>query len=53
MVVLATAGDRDRQPGGDHRRLFADRQAIQLGLMPRFKIRNTSETHSGQIYIPA
>ena len=24
MVVLATVGDRDREPGGDHRRLFAD-----------------------------
>ncbi|MET0906870.1 MAG: potassium transporter Kup [Tardiphaga sp.] len=28
------------------------RQAIQLGLMPRFEIRHTSEQHSGQIYIP-
>src|SRR5947208_4247258 len=28
------------------------RQAIQLGLMPRFEIRHTSEVHSGQIYIP-
>jgi KUP system potassium uptake protein len=28
------------------------RQAIQLGLMPRFEIRHTSETHSGQIFIP-
>src|SRR5579871_2988171 len=28
------------------------RQAIQLGLMPRFEIRHTSEAHSGQIYIP-
>ncbi|SEI07990.1 potassium transporter Kup [Tardiphaga sp. OK245] len=27
-------------------------QAIQLGLLPRFEIRHTSETHSGQIYIP-
>src|SRR5262249_10986390 len=27
------------------------RQAIQLGLMPRFEIRHTSEAHSGQIYI--
>ncbi len=24
MVVMATVGDRDREPGGDHRRLFAD-----------------------------
>jgi KUP system potassium uptake protein len=28
------------------------RQAIQLGLMPRFEVVHTSETHSGQIYIP-
>jgi KUP system potassium uptake protein len=27
-------------------------QAIQLGLMPRFEIKHTSEAHSGQIYIP-
>ncbi|MBR1193273.1 potassium transporter Kup [Bradyrhizobium sp. AUGA SZCCT0160] len=28
------------------------RTAIQLGLMPRLEIRHTSESHSGQIYIP-
>jgi len=28
------------------------RQAIQLGLLPRFEIRHTSEIHSGQIYMP-
>ncbi|PSC04466.1 potassium transporter Kup [Alsobacter soli] len=28
------------------------RQAVQLGLLPRIDIRFTSETHSGQIYIP-
>jgi KUP system potassium uptake protein len=28
------------------------RQAIQLGLLPRFEVRHTSESHSGQIYIP-
>jgi KUP system potassium uptake protein len=28
------------------------RTAIQLGLMPRFEIRHTSEAHSGQIFIP-
>lgn len=27
-------------------------QAIQLGLLPRFEIRRTSETEKGQIYIP-
>jgi KUP system potassium uptake protein len=28
------------------------RQAIQLGLLPRFEVRHTSEAHSGQIFIP-
>jgi len=28
------------------------RQAIQLGLFPRFEVRHTSEAHSGQIYMP-
>src|ERR1700742_2842746 len=28
------------------------RQAIQLGLLPRFEIRYTSESHAGQIYLP-
>ncbi len=28
------------------------RQAIQLGLMPRFAIRHTSESMAGQIYLP-
>ena len=28
------------------------RQAIQLGLLPRFEIRHTSDTQSGQIYLP-
>jgi KUP system potassium uptake protein len=28
------------------------RQAIQLGLMPRFEVRHTSESQSGQIFIP-
>ncbi len=27
-------------------------QAIQLGLLPRFEIRHTSDTHFGQIYMP-
>jgi KUP system potassium uptake protein len=27
-------------------------QAIQLGLLPRFEIRHTSEAHYGQIYMP-
>ena len=44
--------DRDRQPGGHHRRLFAGQQAIQLGLLPRLEIVHTSETQEGQIYMP-
>ncbi|MES2600814.1 MAG: potassium transporter Kup [Pseudomonadota bacterium] len=28
------------------------RQGIQLGLLPRFEVRYTSETHAGQIYLP-
>ncbi len=28
------------------------RQAIQLGLLPRFEIRHTSETKTGQIFVP-
>ena len=27
-------------------------QAIQLGLLPRLEVRQTSESHSGQIYLP-
>ena len=29
------------------------RQAMQLGLLPRFRVQRTSETERGQIYIPA
>jgi KUP system potassium uptake protein len=28
------------------------RQAVQLGLLPRFEVRYTSESHAGQIYLP-
>ncbi|MGH6766349.1 MAG: potassium transporter Kup [Bradyrhizobium sp.] len=28
------------------------RQAVQLGLLPRFEVRYTSEVHAGQIYLP-
>jgi KUP system potassium uptake protein len=28
------------------------RQAVQLGLLPRFEVRHTSESHAGQIYLP-
>ena len=44
--------DRDCQPGGHQWRLLADRQAIQLGLLPRFEIRHTSAHQVGRIYMP-
>ena len=55
LPIVAAGDDRDgdREPSGHHRRLLADAQAIQLGLMPRLAIRHTSETHLGQIYHPA
>src|SRR5438132_7282663 len=28
------------------------RQGVQLGLLPRFEVRYTSESHAGQIYLP-
>jgi KUP system potassium uptake protein len=28
------------------------RQAVQLGLLPRFEVRYASETHAGPIYLP-
>ena len=45
-------GHGHRQPGRNHRRLLVTRQAIQLGLLPRFRIRHTSEEMAGQIYLP-
>ena len=36
-IVSGDGGDSHRQPGRDHRRVFADAQAIQLGLLPRIE----------------
>jgi KUP system potassium uptake protein len=55
MLIDGGAGDgcdRYRQPGGDFRAFSLTRQAVQLNLLPRFKILHTSETQSGQIYMP-
>ena len=52
----AAAGDNGhgyRQPGRHHRRLSLTRQAMQLGLLPRYGIKHTSEIMAGQIYLPA
>ena len=53
MVALATAATVIASQAVITGAYSLTRQAIQLGLMPRFEIRHTSETHSGQIYIPA
>ncbi len=52
MVVLATAATVIASQAVITGAFSITRQAIQLGLIPRFAIRHTSETHSGQIYIP-
>jgi KUP system potassium uptake protein len=52
MVALATAATVIASQAVITGAYSVTRQAIQLGLMPRFEIRHTSEAHSGQIYIP-
>jgi KUP system potassium uptake protein len=52
MVVLAIAAAVIASQAVITGAYSLTRQAIQLGLMPRFEIRHTSESHSGQIYIP-
>src|ERR1700710_111108 len=52
LIVLATAATvipgRAVIPGA----FSLVRQAVQLGLLPRFEVRFTSESHAGQIYLP-
>jgi KUP system potassium uptake protein len=52
MVALATAATVIASQAVITGAYSLTRQAIQLGLLPRFEIRHTSESHSGQIYIP-
>src|SRR3954465_9944466 len=52
MVALATAATVIASQAVITGAYSLTQQAIQLGLMPRFEIRHTSEAHSGQIYIP-
>jgi KUP system potassium uptake protein len=52
MVVLATAATVIASQAVITGAYSLTRQAIQLGLLPRFEVRHTSESHSGQIYIP-
>jgi KUP system potassium uptake protein len=52
MVALATAATVIASQAVITGAYSLTRQAIQLGLMPRFEIRHTSESQSGQIFIP-
>jgi KUP system potassium uptake protein len=52
MVVLATIATVIASQAVITGAYSLTRQAIQLGFLPRFAILHTSETHSGQIYIP-
>jgi KUP system potassium uptake protein len=52
MVVLATLATVIASQAVITGAYSLTRQATQLGLLPRFEIRHTSESHSGQIYIP-
>ena len=52
MVALATAATVIACQAVITGAYSLTRQAVQLNLLPRFVIRHTSETQSGQIYVP-
>ncbi|AHB49448.1 potassium transporter Kup [Hyphomicrobium nitrativorans NL23] len=52
MVVLATAATVVASQAVITGAFSLARQAIQLGLLPRFAVRHTSEEMAGQIYLP-
>ena len=52
MVLLATAATVIASQAVITGAYSLTRQAIQLGLLPRFEIRHTSESLAGQIYMP-
>jgi len=52
VIVLATAATVIASQAVITGAFSLTRQAIQLGLLPRFEVRYTSETHAGQIYLP-
>jgi KUP system potassium uptake protein len=52
MVVLATAATVIASQAVITGAFSLTRQAVQLGLLPRFEVRFTSETHAGQIFLP-
>ncbi|WP_333825175.1 potassium transporter Kup [Pinisolibacter sp.] len=52
MVVLATLATVIASQAVISGAYSLTRQAIRLGLLPRFEVRHTSETQRGQIYMP-
>ena len=52
LVVLATAATVIASQAVITGAYSLTRQAVQLGLLPRFEVRYTSEIHAGQIYLP-
>ncbi|GJD94300.1 potassium transporter Kup [Methylobacterium iners] len=52
MVVLATLATVTASQAVITGAFSLSRQAVQLGLLPRLEIRHTSESHSGQIFLP-
>lgn len=52
LVVLATAATVIASQAVITGAFSLTRQAVQLGLLPRFEVRYTSESHAGQIYLP-
>jgi KUP system potassium uptake protein len=52
LIVLATAATVIASQAVITGAYSLTRQAVQLGLLPRFEVRFTSETHAGQIYLP-
>jgi len=52
LIVLATAATVIASQAVITGAYSLTRQAVQLGLLPRFEVRYTSEAHAGQIYLP-
>jgi KUP system potassium uptake protein len=52
LVALATAATVIASQAVITGAYSLTRQAVQLGLLPRFEVRYTSEAHTGQIYLP-
>lgn len=52
MVILATIAAIIASQAVITGAFSLTRQAIQLGILPRFEVRHTSETMAGQIYLP-